>query len=731
MKQVFQNFKSGEVSVGDVPPPACKPGGVLVRTTRSLISAGTERGTVSVGQSSLLGKARQRPDLVKQVIDNVRKEGLGATVLKVRTRLESLKPFGYSAAGIVAAVGEGVSDLRVGDRVACAGATYANHAEVIFVPRNLCTPLPDEVSFDDAAYTTIGAIAMQGVRQADARLGETVVVVGLGLIGQITVQLLHASGCRVVGIDLDTATVERAAVSGADLALSRKDDVERRIDAFTGGVGADAVVITASAKSNDPIELAGRLARPRARVVVVGLVPMDVPRSPYYEKELDVRMSRSYGPGRYDPSYEERGIDYPISYVRWTEGRNMSSFIELLATKRISMAHLTTHRFPLADAVAAYDVVLGKSGDSPCGILLEYSGEPELEERVDHAVAHTSTAAGDVGVGFVGAGNFATASLLPPLKRLANVRLTGVATSSGLTARSVADKFQFAFTASGINQIVEDASTTCVFVATRHNLHHSLAARALDAGKAVFVEKPLALDRDGLREVVAAARRSGRPLLTGFNRRFAPLARQIHERFANRVGPMMVSFRVNAGFVPREHWTQDPVEGGGRIIGEACHFIDFVQYLTGATPVRVSATAVRSGNARETNAYSIAVSLEMSDGSVGSIFYVALGDKRLPKERCEVFADGSAAVLDDFKSASVFRDGREEKLKGGTQDKGHAAEVAAFVDAVRAGGPSPISLASQIATTLTSFATLDALRTGAPVDLTDDLRSFGVLPVAE
>lgn len=726
MKQVFQNFKSGEVSVGDVPPPACKPGGVLVRTVRSLISAGTERGTVSVGQSSLIGKARQRPDLVKQVIDNVRKEGLGATVLKVRTRLESLKPFGYSAAGVVAAVGDGVTDLRVGDRVACAGATYANHAELIFVPRNLCVPLPDKVSFDDAAYTTIGAIAMQGVRQADVRLGETVVVIGLGLIGQITVQLLRASGCRVVGVDLDQTTVTRAQASGADLAVNRKDDIERRIDAFTSGVGADAVIITASAKSNDPIELAGRIARPRACVVVVGLVPMDVPRSPYYEKELDVRMSRSYGPGRYDPSYEERGIDYPVSYVRWTEGRNMSSFIELLATNRITMEHLTTHRFPLDQAIAAYDVVLGKSGDSPCGILLEYSGDPPLAERVEHTTTGHAATSGDVGVAFVGAGNFATASLLPPLKRLDRVRLTGVATSSGLSARSVADKFHFAYMASSIDQILEDSTTACVFVATRHNLHHSLTAQALRAGKAVFVEKPLAIDREALSDVVDAARSSGLPLLTGFNRRFAPLMRQLREHFSKRVGPMVVSARVNAGFVPREHWTQDPVEGGGRIIGEVCHFIDVIQFLTGATPSRVSASAVRSGNARETDADSIVITLEMSDGSVGTVLYVAIGDKRMAKERYEVFADGSSAVLDDFKTATVYRDGREEKLKGGPQDKGHATEVSDFVEAVRSGGPSPISLDSQIATTLASFAVIDALRTGVAVDLLDELRAFGV-----
>ena len=724
MKQVIQNFKTGELSVGDVPPPALRAGGVLVRTVSSLISAGTERGTVSVGQSSLVGKARQRPDLVKQVIDNVRREGVAATMQKVKTRLESLKPLGYSSAGIVAAVGEGVDDLRVGDRVACAGAGYASHAEVVFVPRNLCAKIPDGVSFDDASYTTLGAIAMQGVRQADVRLGESVVVIGLGLLGQITVQLLRASGCRVAGIDLDARAVERARTSGADLALLRGDDVERRVDAFTSGHGADAVIITASTSSRDPIELAGAIARDRAKVVVVGAVPADVPRSPYYEKELDVRMSRSYGPGRYDPEYEERGRDYPIAYVRWTEGRNMQSFLDLLAAQRIDIAHLTTHRFSLAQAVEAYDVVLGKSGEAPCGIVLAYSGEAPLDERIDHG--RPSPVAGSLGVALVGAGNFATASLLPPLTRASSVALTGVVTSSGLTAKGVADKFGFGYAASSIDQVLDDASTHAVFIATRHNLHHSLAARALAGGRAVFVEKPLALDRDGLHEVVDAVRASGRQLMVGFNRRFAPLARQIADRLAGRVGPAVVHYRVNAGFVPTTHWTQDPVEGGGRIVGEGCHFIDFVQYITGALPVRVAATAVRSGNDRETDADSVAITLAMSDGSVGSILYVALGDKKLPKERCEIFADGSAAVLDDYRSAIFVRHGKEERLKGGAPDKGHAAEVAAFLEAVRSGAPSPISLDSLVATTVASFAAVESLRTSAPVDIVEELRSFGV-----
>lgn len=726
MKQVVQNFKTGELSVQDVPPPAVRPGGVLVRTVRSLISAGTERGTVSVGQSSLVGKARQRPDLVKQVIDNVRREGIAATMQKVRTRLESLKPLGYSASGVVVGVGDGVTDVRIGDRVACAGATYANHAELIFVPRNLCAAIPDGVSFDDAAYSTLGAIALQGVRQADVRLGESVAVIGLGLIGQLTVQLLRASGCRVVGIDLDPVAVERAKASHADLALLRSDDVERAVDAFTNGNGADAVIITASAKSTDPIELAGLIARDRAVVVVVGAVPVDVPRSPYFEKELDVRMSRSYGPGRYDVNYEEKGHDYPIGYVRWTEGRNLSAFLDLIASGRLDMRPLTTHSFPLDDAVKAYDVVLGKEGENPCGILLTYSGEPALDERVDYKKALVNAVAGRIGVAFVGAGNFATASLIPPLKRNASVDLTGVVTSSGLSAKGVADKFGFSFAASGIDRVLDDPATTCVFVATRHNLHHSLAARALDAGRAVFVEKPLALDRDGLLEAVDAARRSGKQLLVGFNRRFAPLARQIKDKLGNRVGPAVVHYRVNAGFVPRTHWTQDAVEGGGRIIGEGCHFIDFIQYMTDAVPVVVHATSVRSGNDRETDADSATITLTMSDGSMGSILYVALGDKRFPKERCELFADGAVAMLDDYKAGLIVRNGREEKLKAGAQDKGHATEVAAFIDAVRSGGPSPIALDSLIATTLASFAAVESLATGGPVDISDDLRSFGV-----
>lgn len=727
VKQVIQDFKSGRLAVEQLPPPALRPGGVLVRTCASLISAGTERSTVSVGKASLVGKARQRPDLVRQVVDNVRREGLVATYNKVQSRLDALKPLGYSAAGVVAAVGAGVTDLSVGDRVACAGAGYASHAEVLFVPRNLCARIPDGVSFEAASYTTVGAIAMQGVRQADVRLGENVAVIGLGLIGQLVVQLLNASGCRVAGVDLDPNMVERAAGSGAGLAVVRSDDVERQIDAYTGGLGADAVIIAATSRSRDPIELAGRIARDRARVVVVGMSSMDVPRTPYYEKELEVRLSRSYGPGRYDPAYEEHGHDYPVGYVRWTEGRNMAAFLDLVASGKIDVERLTTHRFTIDRAVEAYDAIEAKSGERPCGIVLSYADQAPLAETVRNA-AVSRAASGKVGVAFVGAGNFATATLLPPLKKLASVRLTGVATSSGVSALSAARKFGFAFTATGIEQLLEDEATTCVFVATRHNLHHSLAVQALAAGRAVFVEKPLALNVEGLHEVVDAARASRGQLMVGFNRRFAPLARQLRSRFAERTGPAFVTYRVNAGFLPKDHWTQDPVEGGGRIIGEACHFIDFIQFLTGAVPIRVSATSVRSGNARETDDDSVAITLEMSDGSVGTVLYVALGDKRFPKERCEVFADGCVGIVDDYRSGRFVGAGRDEQLKGGFQDKGHAAEIGCFIDAVRTGGEPPIGLESLIATTLASFAAVEAVHSKAPVDLRESLREFGVIP---
>jgi polar amino acid transport system substrate-binding protein len=716
MKQVVQNYRTGQLKVEDLPPPALKPGGVLVRTACSLISAGTERTIVETAQSSLIGKARSRPDLVRQVVDSVKREGLSSTYEKVKARLSQSKALGYSASGVVTAVGRDVQEFRVGDRVACAGGGYASHAEVIFVPRNLCCKLPDGVSYEAACYTTVGAIALQGIRQTSPRLGETVAVIGLGLVGQLTVQLLKAAGCRVFGFDIDQAACELAERSGADSVAVDSATARAACDALTGGRGADCIVITAATKSSEPIELAAELARDRARIVVVGLVGMDVPRQSFYAKELELRLSRSYGPGRYDPDYEEKGSDYPIGYVRWTEKRNMEAFIHLVAEGKVNTGLLTTHRFEVANATEAYDLIL--SGDKRfCGIVLEYPSAEQRGALLAMKPVSTVLSGDELGVSFIGAGNFARGVLLPIVKRAAKVQLRGVGAATGLSAKNTAEQFGFSYSTTDYREIMLDDQSQIVFIATRHDSHSQLAAEALAQGKHVFVEKPLAVTEDGLREVVAAARASSGLLMVGYNRRFAPVAQETKTLFGSRAAPMTIVYRVNAGQLPREHWTHDPVEGGGRIIGEACHFIDFVQYLTGALPARMTAEAVSLDHTAGIIDDSTLISMTMNDGSIASIIYTASGDPSVAKERVEIFCERSVATIDDFRTATFIHDGKTTKKGRKAQDKGHAAEVAAFFDAVQGRTGPPIELESLIATTLASFAVVESVKSAAPVSL--------------
>ncbi|HXG64051.1 MAG TPA: bi-domain-containing oxidoreductase [Blastocatellia bacterium] len=715
MKQVVQNYRTGELKVEELPPPALKPGGVLVRTAFSLISAGTERAIVETAQSSLVGKARERPDLVRQVIDTFRREGLRSTYEKVKAKLNQVKPLGYSAAGVVAAVGRDVQEFQVGDRVACAGGGYATHAEVIFVPKNLCCKLPDNASLEAACYTTVGAIALQGVRQADARLGETVAVIGLGLVGQLTVQLLKAAGCRVLGIDIDKAACELGLKSGAELVASDDASARAACDRLTDGRGADCVIVTASAKSSGPVELAGHLARDRARVVIVGLVGMDVPRHSYYAKELDLRLSRSYGPGRYDPEYEEKGHDYPIGYVRWTEKRNMEAFLQLVAAGRIHTDLLTTHRFKVEDAADAYHLILGERGERYCGVVLQYPDDGQPLAYTVKAHRAKGVATGELGIGFIGAGNFARGVLLPIVRRSAKVKLTGIATATGVSAGNTAEQFGFAYSTTDYARILDDEQTHCVFIATRHDSHAALAAEALRRGKAVFVEKPLATTEEGLREVIAAARESNGLLMVGYNRRFAPIAREIHERFRDRSGPMTVTYRVNAGQMPAGHWALDPVEGGGRIIGEVCHFVDFVQFLTGALPVRVSAAAMPQVTKAGYVDDSAIISMSMADGSIASIVYTASGNSSVAKEYVEIFCDRNVATIDDFKAGQFISHSKKAKVGGGAQDKGHAAEIAAFLEAARGQADAPISLESLAATSLACLAIVESAKNNASI----------------
>jgi predicted dehydrogenase/threonine dehydrogenase-like Zn-dependent dehydrogenase len=714
MKQVVQNFRTGELKIEELPPPALKAGGVLVQTARSLISAGTERTIVETAQSSLIGKARGRPDLVRQVLDTFRREGFRATYEKVKSRLNQMKALGYSASGKVIAVGSGAEEFRVGDLVACAGAGYASHAEVIYVPKNLCVKLPETVSLESACYTTVGAIALQGIRQSDIRLGESVGVIGLGLVGQLTVQMLKAAGCRVLGIDIDQAACDLAIKSGADLVTGGAEEARKICDAMTDGMGVDAIIITAGTKSSEPVELAGNLARDRARVVVVGLVGMDVPRHIYYGKELDLRLSRSYGPGRYDPEYEEKGNDYPIGYVRWTERRNMDAFLRLVAEGKIKTELLTTHRYEVDRAADAYNLILGR-GERYCGVVLEYpmAALPPSPLTATRPIAQARD--GELGISFIGAGNFARGVLLPAVKREPRIRLLGVATATGISAKNTASQFGFAYASTSNEQLLEDESAQIIFIATRHDNHAQLAAEALRRGKAVFVEKPLAITEEGLREVASAQTESNGLLMVGYNRRFAPIAQEVKQQLASRAGAMTILYRVNAGQLPAEHWSHDTAEGGGRVIGEVCHFVDFIQFLTDSLPVRVSAEAVPLSSGAGFLDDSVSIIIGMADGSIASIVYAASGDPSVPKERIEIFCGKTVAIIEDFKSGQFTSRGKTKKLGGSSQDKGHSAEISAFFEAARLGANSPISIGSLVATTLCTFAINESSASGTAV----------------
>jgi predicted dehydrogenase/threonine dehydrogenase-like Zn-dependent dehydrogenase len=718
VKQVSQRFKDGCVEVKEVPQPALRPQGVLVRTAYSLISAGTERAKVDLGQKSLLGKARSRPDQVQQVLQKVRRDGLLQTYHTVHERLEESSPIGYSLAGAVTAVGELVEGIKVGERVACGGAEYANHAEMVYVPQNLAVVVPEGVALDDAAYCTVGAIAMQGVRQAGVSVGDRVAVIGLGLVGQITCQILRAAGCAVAGIDLAERKCALAASLGAHKTLAGSGEVARGAVEFAGGVGFDAVIITAGTKSSEPVELAGEIARDRGTVVVVGDVGLSVPRKSYYEKELSLRLARSYGPGRYDPLYEEQGIDYPVGYVRWTERANMQEFLRLISAGSVDVRSLTTHRFAIDDAAKAYDCVQAGANELTVGVLLEYADRPLEKGRiaVGERRERAAVAGERVGIGLIGAGNFATATLLPALKGDARVDLRGVVTASGLSARDVAERQGFAYCAGDAGELLADDSVGAVIIATRHDSHAQLATQALAAGKTVFVEKPLALTEEELESVVAAQLSSGGDLMVGFNRRFSPLTQAVVADLKGRSGPLVVNIRVNAGSVPATHWTQQLEQGGGRIVGEMCHFVDLASCLVGA-PVGEVYAASAGKRSSAALADTLSATLRFADGSVATVVYAANGDVSLPKERIEVFCEGRAWVIDDFRTLTAHVGGKTSRTRLRRADKGHAAEMQAFV-ALSLGTPSTVlTFEHCVASTAATFKIIESLTTGLPVAL--------------
>jgi len=715
MKQLLQNIKNGNTIVEDVPVPTPREGMALVKVSASLVSAGTERMVVEFAEKSYLGKARSRPDLVKQTLDKAKREGVMPTVQAVFNRLDQPMALGYSTAGTIVALGKNMQGFKVGQRVACAGGGYATHAEYNVVPRNLLTPLPKNVDFESAAFTTLGAIALHGFRLAEPQLGENVAVIGLGLLGLLTIQLAAAAGCNVLGIDLDPKRIKLATSLGLE-AVTRPQ-AESASQAFTSNRGFDAVIICADTPSNDPVELAGVIARDRAKVVATGAVGLNIPRKIYYEKEIAFINSRSYGAGRYDANYEENGVDYPIGYIRWTEGRNFQAVVDLMSSRKLKVESLITHRFSIEDGAQAYEVITGKKKEAFLGVLLTY---PEAVEKLESSKVirfdvQTFKRSNVVKLGVLGAGLYANATLLPVIKNNKDFELVGIASSGGLHAQHSGKKFGFQYATSSEDEIINDPKINTVAILTRHDSHAELVVKALKAGKHVFVEKPLAINSHQLSVISKQLAKTDHCLLlTGFNRRFSPLAQSLKSSIVNRNEPLHAHYRINAGYLPLNHWTQDESLGGGRIIGEACHFIDLISFLVGESPISVAAHALpNQGKYREDN---VSMTFTFPDGSIGVVDYLANGDKSHPKERLEVFCEGMIAVLDDYVSLTTVKDGRK-KVESMAQDKGWKAEMTAFAAAIKNGGEPPIPYEQLIGVTKSTFAAVESIRSKSTVEI--------------
>ena len=682
MKQILQSLKTGATEVVDVPTPRVGHGSVLIRSTRTLVSAGTERMLVGFGKASWIEKARQQPDKVRQVLDKIKTDGLVPTIETVLNKLNQPLPLGYCNTGLVSDVGSNVSGFSPTDRVVSNG----KHAEVVSVPRNLCAKVPDGVSDDEAAFTVIGAIALQGIRLAQPNLGESVVVTGLGLVGLMAVQLLKAQGCRVLGIDFDPIKLELARQFGAETVdLSASADPLAAADHFSRGRGVDVVVITASTKSSEPVHQAAQMCRKRGRIILVGVTGLELSRADFYEKELTFQVSCSYGPGRHDPNYEEKGQDYPFGFVRWTEQRNMEAVLDMMADGCIDVKPLITHRFSIAEAEKAYEVVGGR--ELALGILLEY---PRVEITPEsHTVVLnvlSEKAERQTAVSFIGAGNYAARMLIPAFKE-AGARLRTVASSGGISGAQAGRKFGFEQTTTDPANIFSDGDTTAIVIATRHDSHAKMVITALKANKHVFVEKPLCITLDELTEIEKAIHGSDRCMMVGFNRRFAPQVRKIKSLLTGVVSPKSFVMTINAGEIPPSHWTQDPEIGGGRIVGEACHFIDLLRFLAGA-PISSWDRMSMDTATQDT----VSISLNFADGSIGTVHYFANGSKPFPKERLEVFTGGRVLQLDNFRKLTGYGWPGFRKMNLWRQDKGQAACAAAFVDAVKNGGDPPIAI---------------------------------------
>jgi predicted dehydrogenase/threonine dehydrogenase-like Zn-dependent dehydrogenase len=716
MLQLTQNLKTGKMELLEVPFPALVKGYVLVRNHFSLISAGTEGGKVRTARAGYIGKAKEKPEQVKQVLDSIKTDGIIQTYRKVMNKIDAPASLGYSSCGKVIDAADDINEFKEGDYVACGGAG-ACHAEVISVPKNLCVGIPDNVSFKDAAYATVGSIALQGIRQADLRLGENCVVIGLGLLGQLTIQMLKAAGIKVVGIDINRKMVDLAEKSGADLTFVRDDKkLEDSVLEFTGGNGVDAVIITAGTDSIDPVELAGQLCRKKGKVVVVGAVPTGFSRENYYKKEIELRMSCSYGPGRYDSDYEEKGIDYPYPYVRWTEKRNMEAFLDMLSERKINFDYITTHIFDFESAKKAYKLIIDKS-EPFVGILLKYGVEKDLKSVVRFKEAKTYGS--DIpNIGFIGAGTFAQKFLLTNAIKYGN--MVGVATAAGNETRNIADKYGFQYGTGNADDIINDDNINTIFIATRHNLHAEYVLKGLKKGKNVFVEKPLCMSEQELEEItkvynnrITNDQLPMTKIMLGFNRRFSPLTNELKNYFKGTKSKFYIRYLINAGSIPKEHWIQDKEIGGGRIIGEVCHFIDLAMFIADSPINSIQAYAMDDASKLMD---SVSIKIGFDNGIVASIDYLSNGPKSIRKEKLEVYCAGSAVIIDDFREMRFY--GKKVTRKNfRRQDKGHSKEVELFLNSIKNGQQPPIPFEDIVLSTQATFAVIESIRTNKVITL--------------
>ena len=673
MKQLVLDISSGETKVIEVTEPSIRSGGIIVKNFYSVISIGTEKSIVNFAKKNIIGKARNRPDLFKAFLEKAKRDGLIIAYQQAHRRLEQYLPLGYSSAGIVDKISDDVKDFKIGDRVACAGAEFAWHADKISVPKNMVTRVPDEVDLKDASFSTISSIALNGVRCTNIELGHTIVIIGLGLIGLLTVQIAKAAGCKVIGIDLDERKVKLASELGADHAYVRSDSNTTAILELTGQIGVDSVIITASGDSNDSIILAGKITRKKAIVSIIGAIKLDIPREDFYKKELSIQIPSSYGPGRYDRNYEELGHDYPIGFVRWTISRNMHTVLQLMKEKKLTPSKIITEIFSIDSAVQSYSDI-ENSAELKIGSVIKYENLEEGVKSKIISVAKMESNPNEINCGLIGGGIYATSTAIPIMKKIKNMKITSISTASGLNSKSISEKYEINNLYSDYHDMFEEKSIDLIFGMTRNSLHANIVCDALLKNKNVFIEKPLGIDSKELDKIEDTWNKSTKAVMVGFNRRFAPFTNEIKTFFKNRVSPMIAYYRVSAENIPHDHWVYDKKEGSGRIISEACHFIDYLTYVIGSKPIEVFSNSITTQKSQDVMD-NFVINISFEDGSIGSVIYTSKGNKKFSKEHAEFFADNKTAVLDNFKNLKLVSDKKVVNKKNTlSQDKGHKNE---------------------------------------------------------